>query len=40
MLLLIGRKNMDAIWILIAMPVVGLICFVCLMRRSGSSHPP
>jgi hypothetical protein len=39
-LLLRGSKNMDAIWILIAMPFVGLICFVYLICRSGSSHAP
>ena len=35
-----GRKKMDAIWILIAMPLVGLIFFVCLIGRTGNTHPP
>jgi len=39
-LLLSGRKNMDAMWILIALPFVGLICFVCMISRPGSSHAP
>ncbi len=40
MLLLGGRKNMDPMWILIALPLVGLVCCACLIGRTGNTHPP
>jgi hypothetical protein len=29
---------MYLIWVLIAVPLVGLLCFVCLIGRTGRTH--
>ena len=31
---------MDPMWILIALPLVGLVCCACLIGRTGNTHPP
>jgi hypothetical protein len=31
---------MYLIWVLIAMPLVGLLCIVCLIGRTGKTHTP
>jgi hypothetical protein len=32
--------TMYLIWVLIAMPLVGLLCFVCMIGRTGRTHTP
>jgi len=37
----IEEGDMDMIWVLIAMPLAGLIYLVCVIgRRNGRWHPP
>ena len=31
---------MNPMWILIVLPLLGLICFACLVARKGNTHPP